>query len=174
MARGSSNGGSLASVAPTVEIGPVTSRRPLGEVLEFLRELWGLNHALESVSRRMKVSLGVTGPERMVVRLVGRYPGISAGDLARVLQVHPSTLTGLLRRLEARRILTRRADERDARRALFGLTAAGRVVDGAMKGTVETAVHDALAQLSAAEVRAAAAVLQTVRRSLKVPVPRPR
>ncbi len=98
-------------------IGPVTAARPLGAVLEFLRALWGLNHALESASRRMKGRLGVTGPERMVVRLVGRSPRISAGHLARILQVHPSTLTGLLKRLVARGILARTADAADARRA---------------------------------------------------------
>ena len=58
---------------------PLT-QRPLGAVLEFMRSLWGVNHALESRSRRMKVRYGVTGPERMVVRLVGRFPGISAGE----------------------------------------------------------------------------------------------
>lgn len=52
------------------------ARRPLGPVLSFMRALWGVNHGLESSSRRMKGSIGVTGPERMVVRLVGRYPGI--------------------------------------------------------------------------------------------------
>ena len=153
---------------PSAEgIGPVTADRPLGEVLEFLRTLWGLNHALESASRRMRVRFGVTGPERMVVRLAGRYPGISAGDLARILRVHPSTLTGLLKRLVARGILTRRADAADSRRALFALTAKGTSVDVVKKGTVEAVLTAALAEVPAREVRAAAAVLDQLTRTLE-------
>jgi DNA-binding MarR family transcriptional regulator len=153
---------------PSAEgIGPVTADRPLGEVLEFLRTLWGLNHALESASRRMRVRFGVTGPERMVVRLAGRYPGISAGDLARILRVHPSTLTGLLKRLVARGILTRRADAADSRRALFALTAKGTSVDVVKKGTVEAVLTAALAEVPAREVRAAATVLDQLTRTLE-------
>jgi MarR family transcriptional regulator, organic hydroperoxide resistance regulator len=147
-------------------IGPVTAHRPLGEVLEVLRALWGVNHALESTSRRMKARYGVTGPERMVVRLVGRYPGISAGDLATILEVHPSTLTGLLKRLVAREIMSRRSDAVDGRRALFALTPKGSVVDRVRKGTVEAALTEALASLRVRDVRAAVAVLETFKQAL--------
>src|SRR5580704_311880 len=75
---------------------------PLGGVLDFLKLLWALDHGLQTASRDMERRLGVTGPQRMVIRIVGRFPGISAGELASVLHVHPSTLTGVLRRLETR------------------------------------------------------------------------
>ena len=147
-------------------IGPVTAERPLGDVLEFLRALWGVNHGLESTSRRMKKRLGVTGPERMVVRLVGRYPRISAGQLARILLVHPSTLTGPLRRLVARSILTRSADATDGRLARFTLTAQGKAIDRVNGGTVEAAITRALASLAPSEVRAAKGALETLRSHL--------
>src|SRR5512140_2314905 len=151
---------SAAKGAPSAQrIGPVTPGRPLGEVLDFLRSVWALNHALESTSRRMRARLGVTGPERMVVRLVGRYPGISAGDLARILLVDPSTLTGLLKRLAARGIVKRQSDAIDARRALFLLTQRGAAVDGVKRGTVEAAITLALGSLSGRDVRVAAGVL---------------
>ncbi len=138
------------------------SRRPLGPVLSFMRALWGVNHGLESTSRRMKASIGVTGPERMVIRLVGRYPAISAGELARTLRVHPSTLTGLLKRLSRRGLLLRAADSSDARRALFTLTPKGAAVDKVRRGTVEAAVTAALESLAERDVRVAAAVLDAV------------
>src|SRR5437868_12246913 len=97
----------------------------LGPILEFMKLLWAVDHGLQSTSKRMEASYGITGPQRLVVRIVGRFPGISAGGLAEVLHVHPSTLTGVLRRLEARGVLQRKADPSDARRALFGLTPRG-------------------------------------------------
>ena len=159
--------GAAKDLSSAEGIGPITAHRPLGEVLEFLRALWGVNHALESTSRRMKARYGVTGPERMVVRLVGRYPGISAGDLARILQVDPSTLTGLLRRLVARGILRRHSDASDGRRALFTLTQKGSVVDGVKKGTVEAALSVALASLPVRDVSAAVSVIETLKRALE-------
>src|SRR5437588_7169226 len=121
---------------PEDEKGP-----PLGAVLDFMRLLWAVDHALQSASKRMEAIHGITGPQRLVVRIVGRFPGIAAGRVAEILHVHPSTLTGILKRLEGRGVLQRRSDPRDARRALFGLTLKGKKLDTAKTGTVEQAVR---------------------------------
>ncbi len=128
--------------------------RDLGPVLEFMRALWALDHTLQSASKRMEVMLGVTAPQRLVVRIVGRFPGISAGEVAAILHLHPSTLTGILRRLEERALVTRRSDPVDARRALFELTPRGREVDGLRAGTVESAVRTALRRMPPGEAQA--------------------
>jgi DNA-binding MarR family transcriptional regulator len=125
---------------------------PLGEVLEFMRLLWAVDHGLQSTSKRMESSLGLTGPQRLVVRLVGRFPGIPAGKLAQILHVHPSTLTGVLKRLEKRGVLERKADPLDGRKALFALTEAGRALDVPSEGTVESAVQRVLSRMSRARI----------------------
>ena len=118
----------------------------LGPVLEFMKQLWAVDHGLQTISKRLESQHGITGPQRLVVRIVGRTPGISAGALAQILRMHPSTLTGILRRLETRGILSRKSDPNDARRALFALTARGRKVDTLKTGTVEAAVRRVLAR----------------------------
>ena len=123
-----------------------TKEPPLGAVLDFMRMLWAVDHALQSTSKRMEVSFGLTGPQRLVVRIVGRFPGIAAGRVAEILHVHPSTLTGILKRLELRGALQRRPDPRDARRALLMLTAKGRKLDVVRTGTVEQAVRRVLSK----------------------------
>lgn len=141
---------------------------PLGEALEFLRLVWGVHHALERRSKRMEASLGVTGPQRLVLRIVGRFPGIPAGRLARILHVHPSTLTGVLRRLERRGLIERRPDPRDARRRSLGLTARGREIDLRSEGTVEAAVRRILASTPRAQVQSTARVLASLARALDI------
>jgi DNA-binding MarR family transcriptional regulator len=131
---------------------------PLGAVLDFMRMLWAVDHALQSASKRMVANFGLTGPQRLVVRIVGRFPGIAAGRVAEILHVHPSTLTGILKRLEARAVLQRNPDPRDARRALFMLTAKGRKLDTVRTGTVEQAVRRVLGK-DPAKVAAAQEVL---------------
>lgn len=120
----------------------------LGEVLEFMRLLWAVDHGLQSTSKRMEATLGLTGPQRLVLRLVGRFPGITAGTLAQILHVHPSTLTGVLKRLEKRNLLERKADPLDGRKALFALTETGRTLDIPSTGTVEAAVQRVLSRMT--------------------------
>jgi MarR family transcriptional regulator, organic hydroperoxide resistance regulator len=132
---------------------------PLGEALEFMRLLWAIDHGLQRRSKRMAAALGVTGPQRLVVRIVGRFPAISAGQLAHILHLHPSTLTGILRRLERRGLLTRRKDPRDGRRAVLGLSAAGRRLDVEASGTIESLMKATLAPLPRNQVLAARGVL---------------
>ena len=98
---------------------PAAPARALGEVLDFMRLLWALDHALQKRSKQMQAELGITGPQRLVIRIVGRFPGIPAGQLAGILHLHPSTLTGILARLEHRGLITRRSDPRDRRRTLL-------------------------------------------------------
>ncbi len=109
-----------------------------------MQRLWKLTHALEVRSKKMAKVLGVTGPQRLVVRLVGQSPKVPAGDIAHTLGIHPSTLTGILARLEKQGLIRREVDGADRRKATFELTAAGKRIDRERKGTVEAAVRRAL------------------------------
>jgi MarR family transcriptional regulator, organic hydroperoxide resistance regulator len=144
----------------------------LGDVLEFMRLIWGISHGLQSTSKRMEAEFGITGPQRLVIRIVGRQPGAIAGQLARTLHLHPSTLTGVLRRLEDRSLLERTPGERDRRQARLRLTPAGRAVDRRHAGTVEAAVRRVLAALEPGAVAAAAEVMRALEEALRAPQPR--
>jgi DNA-binding MarR family transcriptional regulator len=141
--------------------------RTLGDVLDFMRLLWQLDHALQQRSKRMQAALGITGPQRLVIRIVGRFPGLPAGQLARILHLHPSTLTGILARLERRGLITRRPDPRDRRRTLLGLSAKGMRLDVESEGTIEAAVGATFAELPPEKVRTAASVLGRLAASLQ-------
>lgn len=153
-------------VSPSPSREQASAPRSLGPVLDFMRALWGVNHGLESRSLRMKERIGISGPERMVVRLIGREPGITAGELARILRVHPSTMTWSLKRLVRRGLVVRRPDAVDARRALFSLSARGEEIDAVKHGTVEAAVRAALDAVPERDVATTVAVLEGLIRSL--------
>src|SRR5512147_2990729 len=95
---------------------------PLGPTLDFLEHLWRLNHALERLSGRMTKVLGVTAQQRLVIRCIGKFPHITAGQLARLLHLDPGTVSATLRRLEAQGVLVRRRDRRDRRCVMLRLT----------------------------------------------------
>src|SRR6202790_1877586 len=97
--------------------GSAVATYPLGPILDFLRLLWSIEHGLQRVSQQMEHQLGVTGPQRLVVRVVGRFPGFSAGELAHIVLLRLSTTLGILQRLVARGLLARERDPGKSRRA---------------------------------------------------------
>lgn len=127
-----------------------------------MQRMWDFVHALDVASKRMSQTIGVTGPQRLVIRLVGQKPGQTASDIATMLGKHPSTLTGVLARLEARNLIVREVDPRDRRRARFRLTAGGKRIDKQRSGTVEAATRRALARVSPSEIDTALGVVATL------------
>lgn len=144
-----------------------TEPAPLGKVLEFMRTLWALDHALQSSSKRMKKRFGVTGMQRLVIRIVGRYPGSSLGSVSEILHVHPSTLTGVVDKLVARGALERGVDPDDARRVRLHLTESGAEIDAIKTGTIEAAVKRSLGQMSAAEIAALRRAIEVITANLE-------
>jgi MarR family transcriptional regulator, organic hydroperoxide resistance regulator len=146
---------------------PGALEEALPDSLQFMRLLWAVAHGLDRTSKLMAREIGVTGPQRLVLRVVALSPGISAGDLAGVLHVHPSTLTGVLQRLVEGRLLSRQADRRDRRRAVLHVTAKGGRVNAAAKTTVEAAVSRVLRKTTDAQRASCRRVLESIATELE-------
>jgi DNA-binding MarR family transcriptional regulator len=115
---------------------------PLDPVLGFLQSVWQLEHALERASKRMEDSLGISGPQCFALRMIGARPGITAGELAALLHLHPSTVTGIVQRLELRKLVKRISSDNDGRVAHLHLTGAGTRLNRADGGgTIEDAAR---------------------------------
>lgn len=133
---------------------------PLGPALDFLQRLWQLNHALARLSSRMEKDLGITAQQRLVIRCLGKFPGITASQLAVLLHIDPGTVSATLRRLELRRLIERRRDPKDSRRRALALTRKGHALDAPATGTVEDAVDELLRDRAPRETAATVAVLE--------------
>src|SRR5688572_18207234 len=114
----------------------------------------------------MQNEFGITGQQRLVIRIIGAFPGLSAGELAAVLHIHPSTATGILQRLESRQLVRRRADPDDGRRQQLQLTPKGRRLTTPRVGTVEASVRRTLGRFNAADVARTRNVLVALSSSL--------
>jgi len=153
---------------------PAGSRRPptdgealvLPDVLQFMQLLWAVAHHLQRPSKRMLRVLGVTEPQRLALRLIGEFPGISPGELAMLMHIHPSTLTGILARLLDRELIVRDTHADDARRSVLRLSRRGARLGTVRAGTVENAVETGLRRMSRADLRCVARVLGQLTRAL--------
>jgi DNA-binding MarR family transcriptional regulator len=144
----------------------VTVAQPLGDALVFMQVLWSVAHGLESSSKRMHGELGITGPQRLVLRLIGHHGRISAGALAEVLHIDPSSLTGMLQRLEQAKLIRRESDPFDRRRALLKLTRRGMRLNDQQAGTIEAKIAQALRRMSRERVSTTKAVLAEIAAAL--------
>jgi DNA-binding MarR family transcriptional regulator len=141
-------------------------RHRLPDVLQFMQLLWAVVHGLQQTSKRMRRRIGVTGPQRLVLRVVGLFPGVSAGDLATILHVHPSTLTGVIQRMVTQGLLVRADDPRDRRRAILRLTKRGGRANATRRATVESSVAEALDGVRTQDREAARRVLERLAQHL--------
>jgi DNA-binding MarR family transcriptional regulator len=135
-----------------------------------MQTLWALAHALEARSKWMHRNLGVTGPQRLLIRVIGESPGCSPGEAARKLTLNPGTASRLASGLERAGLVRREEDHSDGRRMRLVLTRRGEAVNRHHQGTVEGAVREALAAATPGETRMARKFVRRLTESLTVPV----
>ena len=114
------------------------------------------------MSKRMVERIGLTAPQRLAVRFIGRHSGVTLGQLAELLHLHAGTVTGIVRRLEERGLVVQTRSEEDTRRRHLALTPRGRQLDRRRKGTVEAAVRRTASAVTSKDLATAAAVMDVL------------
>lgn len=135
-------------------------------MLAVLQDLWALAHALQARSKWMHRTRGITGPRRLVVRIVDQHPDCTHGEVARQLHLAPGTVTQLVDGLEAMGMLQRVIDPGDRRRVLLRLTYRGKKVAALRTGTIEEAVRAAVDAAPSRDVLAARSFVAELTRRL--------
>lgn len=98
----------------------------LGEFLCFA--VYATGHAFNRVYKPLLDELGLTYPQYLVMVLLWERDGQTVGGLGDRLFLESSTLTPLLKRLEALGHVTRERDPADERQVRVRLTASGRAL----------------------------------------------
>lgn len=145
---------------------PRNTTPAFGPVLDFMRLLWALEQGLNQRSKAMWRRHGVTGPQRLLVRVLGELGPTPPVRLAEVLHLHPATVVRIARPLEARGVLRRSRHPTDGRQVLLSLTPAARRFERLEVGTVEGAIRAAVESVPAADLSRARSVLAEVTRRL--------
>lgn len=147
----------------------MSSEQPFPPAMQFVQLLWRLDHALNQRSRAMLRVLGVTSPQRFILRMLRLRPGCSPSDLARALHVTAPTVTRVLQRMERAGLVRRDIDGEDSRRVRLHLTAAGSRVDERADESGESPILDVVNATPPHLLDATAEVLSSLIRSLERP-----
>ena len=99
---------------------------PLDDHLCFA--LYGASMAIGRLYKPVLDEAGITYPQYLVLGTLWEEDGLTIGTIAERLALESSTITPLVKRLEAAGHLTRRRNPNDERQVLVALTEAGRAV----------------------------------------------
>lgn len=103
---------------------PSTHRdREIADILDNLRRVFRVVHRY---SKRAEKVGGLTGPQLWAMKVLAESAPIRVTDLARRMYLHPSTVVGILDRLEQQDQVTRTRSEKDHRVVTVSLTGKGR------------------------------------------------
>ncbi|MEX2479498.1 MAG: MarR family transcriptional regulator [Gammaproteobacteria bacterium] len=92
------------------------------EVLIALRQIL---RATDRQSKQIARETGLTTAQLVALQVIDATDSITAGELARALNLGQATVTAILTRLESLRLITRERAASDKRRVIVSLTAAG-------------------------------------------------
>jgi DNA-binding MarR family transcriptional regulator len=98
-------------------------------------------------SQKMSKQYGLTGPQSLVLRLLIKKGALSSAELSRQMYVTPSNITGIIDRLEKKRLVERIRKQGDRRVALITLTQSGQELGKTIPDPIEKKFVNQLADL---------------------------
>lgn len=114
---------SLPSLSPPVAL---PAPGPINDSSAVVQAFRRINKSIHEFSKAVDREFGITGPQLWAMRIIDELESCSAGDLAERLFVHPSTITGVIQRLEDKALIDRRRRPDDRRAVVLRLTPAGK------------------------------------------------
>ncbi|MBD9529932.1 MarR family winged helix-turn-helix transcriptional regulator [Paracoccus sp. PAR01] len=106
--------------------------------------IYSAGHAFTQLYRPLLGKIGLTYPQYLVMLTLWRRDGQNVKELGNTLFLDSSTLTPLLKRLDAAGLITRKRNPKDEREVLLTLTEEGRALQSEAADVMKC-VEDALA-----------------------------
>jgi DNA-binding MarR family transcriptional regulator len=104
--------------------------------------------AIDLHSRQLMSQCEVTAPQLVCLHMLAIEGPLTSRSLAAKVHVNPSTLVGILDRLESKRLVVRRRDSEDRRSVFVELTKQGSAFVAKAPSPLQSALVDRLRKLS--------------------------
>lgn len=140
----------------------MSANLPLDEHLCFA--LYSASMAINRLYKPLLDRLGITYPQYLVLNALWEQDGRSIGAIARRLSLEPSTITPLVKRLEANGLVTRARDRDDERSVVVTLTQKAQALQAQTRCLGETLLQSS--GMSAEDLMALNRQVSELRKSL--------
>jgi len=128
----------------------VTQDIAISEIMQSLRRIF---KAIHNYSFEISDKFGITGPQLWALKTISKNESLSLGDLSKRMYLRPSTITGLIDRLEKRGYVVRDRDRRDRRVIKIVLTPKGKGLAKRGPNPIQGKMIYGLRNLSRGELR---------------------
>ncbi|MBD3348283.1 MAG: MarR family transcriptional regulator [Candidatus Eisenbacteria bacterium] len=148
---------------PTPERTPGMAKEKLDGCAD--RMIWAIRRIIRTVavhSRRLSIEYNITGPQLSALNVLHRRGRLTGTEIATALLLSPSTIVGVLDRLEEKGLVERSRDKRDRRRVFVTLTGSGERLVREVPHPLENSLMKALCEITEARKEAMAQVLEEV------------
>ncbi|MBD3232308.1 MAG: MarR family transcriptional regulator [candidate division Zixibacteria bacterium] len=136
--------------------------------LRIIDAIRRITRAADVYSRRLKNEYEVTSPQLATLIAIQRLEPASVGAVAREIHISPSTLVGVLDRLEAKGQIVRHRSIKDRRLVQISLTELGRQFICKAPPPLQQALNAALERLSEVEKSTIAESLEYIVKMMEV------
>ncbi len=123
------------------------------EVSDTVQSLRRIFKAIQDYSQEVSRSFGVTGPQLWALTTIAGHEALPLGELSKKMYLHPSTVTGVVDRLEAKGYVSRDRSARDRRVVTVCLTPKGKELVGRAPNPVQGKMIHGLRKLDGEELR---------------------
>lgn len=146
-----------------------TVRPPVAESAHLIREVMdNLRRVFQVInddSKLAKSTTGFTGPQLWALKVLAEHAPLRVSDLAARMYLHPSTVVGILHRMEVKSLVERRRSNSDRRVVHVELTAAGKSIALRIPTVTQSALLAGLESLDMSELHT---VAQGLRLQVKI------
>jgi DNA-binding MarR family transcriptional regulator len=156
---------------PMKTTGPDSKTNSARAVSESVRGLHRIFQNVDLFSRKTLREFGVSGPQIWALRMIRDAECTTMTDLAHRLHLHPSTVSGIVDRLEERALASRHQAAGDARVTELRLTPSGRRMVSKVPEPPRSKVARGIGALSASELIHVQRAVQILSRIMDVPEP---
>ncbi|MGB5217444.1 MAG: MarR family transcriptional regulator [Smithella sp.] len=94
----------------------------ISNIIDNLRRVFQI---LNEQSKKIKRETGLTGPQLWAIKTINENSPVKVSDLANKLYLHPTTVIGIIDRLEKQNLVKRRRSKNDRRVVWIELTSKG-------------------------------------------------
>lgn len=98
------------------------------EISEIMQSLRRIIKSLQDYSQTVFSHFGITGPQLWALKTINQLGSLSLGELSKRMYLHPSTISGVIDRLEKKGYLVRDRIENDRRVVRVQLTPKGKML----------------------------------------------
>ncbi len=130
--------------------------------LRVFQSLRRIIRAVDLHSRRLLTQHQITGPQLVCLLSISETPEITPSLLARHVHLSPSTVIGILDRLEAKGLVARRRASRDRRLVRVSLTTEGLALVANAPSPLQDTLAEAMSELPESELTTIAESLDRI------------